>query len=31
MQEGYRLLTADGHFSEIDGLLTGQVSADFLP
>lgn len=31
MQEGFRLLTADGHFSEIDGLLTGQVSADFLP
>jgi predicted nucleic acid-binding protein len=31
MQEGFRLLTADKHFSEIDGLLTGQVAADFLP
>jgi tRNA(fMet)-specific endonuclease VapC len=31
MQEGFRLLTADKHFSEIDGLLTGQVAADFFP
>ena len=31
MQQGFRLLTADKHFSEIDGLLTGQVPFEFLP
>jgi hypothetical protein len=31
MQQGFRLLTADKHFSEIDGLLTGQVPVEFLP
>lgn len=31
MREGFRLLTADEHFSEIDGLLTGQVVADVFP
>jgi len=31
MQQGFRLLSADKHFSEIDGLLTGQVPFEFLP
>jgi predicted nucleic acid-binding protein len=31
MQWGFRLLTSDPHFSEIDGLLTGQFAVDFLP
>lgn len=30
MQQGFRLLTADKHFSDIDGLLTGQVPVEFL-
>ena len=31
MQQGFRLLTADKHFSEIDGLLTGRDPFEFLP
>lgn len=30
MQQGFRLLTADKRFTEIDGLLTGQVPFEFL-
>ena len=31
MQQGFRLLTADKHFAEIDGLLIGQSPFEFLP
>jgi predicted nucleic acid-binding protein len=31
MQQGCRLLTADKHFSEIDGLLIGRTPFEFLP
>lgn len=31
MQQGFRLLTANKHFAEIDGLLIGQAPFEFLP
>lgn len=31
LQHGFALFSHDRHFTEIDGLLTGQRLADFLP
>ena len=31
LQRGFAVFTHDRHFAEIDGLLTGQQLADFLP
>ena len=31
LQHGFALFSFDGHFAEIDGLLTGRQESDFLP
>jgi len=31
LQHGFAVFSHDRHFAEIDGLLTGQQLADFLP
>lgn len=31
LQHGFSLFTYDQHFGEVEGLITGRRSADFLP